>query len=246
MKIEQATSYTITELWANVEPRVQQSNYLEEASQELASALRTLFDESVVIARVFLTVPFDALPTTNKEFVQRLAESAGAEPELKATTPVLSLLGTSGQAAEWNDRHKSKGHMGIPLISSDFVEAIPMISRLLEDLGVPMGWADSHDTEIIRKKMDPSSGLFFVENAAEATDHQGRKIIAAQDFVSSFNVKSVFGAGGTYAGDQVLVIVVFCRDVLPRSIAEHFLELMDSFISKTSYLFGTTKIFSEG
>ena len=128
MKIEQATSSAITELWARVEPRVQKSKFLEEAAQELASALRTEFQESAVLARVYFTVPFDRLPPTNKAFAQKLAESAGAVSELKATTPVLSLIGTSGQETDWNDRRNSKGHMGIPLISSAFVDAIPMIA----------------------------------------------------------------------------------------------------------------------
>ncbi len=246
MKIDEATSATISELWASVEPRVQQSAYLDESAQELVAELHKQFDESVVIARVFLTVPFEALPPTNKEFVQNLAESAGAESELKATTPVLSLIGTYGQEEEWRDSRKSKGHLGIPLISSAFVDTIPMISRLLKDLGVPLDWVDSHDTEIIKETMGPSSSLFFVEDAAEVTDHQGRKIIAAQDFVSAYGVKSVFGTGGTYSGDQVLVIVVFCRDVFSRAAAECFLALADLFKSKATSLFGTTRIFSEG
>lgn len=245
MKIGQATPTTITELWANVEPRVQKATVLEEAAQELASALHTKFDESVVIARVFLTVPFTALPRTNEAFVRKLAESAGAAAVLKPTTPVLSLIGTHGQEADWNDRRNSKGHMGIPLISSAFVGAIPMISRLLRELGVPLDWVDTHDTEIVKKAMGGSAGLFFVENAAEATDHQGRNIIAAQDFVSAYNVKSVLGVGGAFGG-QMLVVVMFCRDVLSRATAELFLALMDLFRNKTTSLAGATKIFSGG
>ena len=194
MKIEQATSSTVTELWADVEPRVQEAKSLEEAAQELATALHTEFDESVVIARVFVTVPFDALPPTNKAFVQNLAESAGAASDLKATTPVLSLIGTHGQEGDWCDRRKSKGHAGIPLISSAFVGAIPMISRLLREFGVPIDWVDSHDPGIIIEHIGRSAGLFFVDNAAEATDQEGRKIIAAQDFVSANNVRSVLAS----------------------------------------------------
>ncbi|KKK91111.1 hypothetical protein LCGC14_2716250 [marine sediment metagenome] len=41
------------------------------------------FDESVVIARVFLTVPYGELPNANQEFVKKLAESADVESELK-------------------------------------------------------------------------------------------------------------------------------------------------------------------
>jgi histone H3/H4 len=222
---------------------VKQSKSLEEAAQALATALHTQFQESVVLARVYFTVPFGAFPATNKAFVQKLAESAEAASDLKATTPVLSLIGTAGQEVDWNDRRKSKNHVGIPLTSSAFVDAIPMISRLLKELGVPLDWVDTQDAEVI-KKMDRAAGLFFVENAAEATDHQGRKIIPAQDFVSGYNLKSVFGVGGGYAGGQMLVIVLFCRDLIPRAAAERFVALRDAFKGNTSSFVESAKVFS--
>ncbi len=245
MKIDQATSQVVSELLAQVETRIQGAKTLEDAAQELVAALQQKFDESVVIARVFVTVPYGSLPPKNKEFVQKLAESAGATVDLKAATPVLSLIGSYGQESDWRDRRKSKGHVGIPMISSSFVGAIPMISRLLKELGVPMTWVDSHDTEIIVKTMDPSGGLFFVDNAAEATDHQGRKIIAAQDFVSAYSVKSVFGTGGVYPGGQIVVIVAFCRDGFTKAAAERFLEVNSWFRNKTGSLVQSTEIFAE-
>ena len=245
MKIDQATSQMISEILVQLEPSIHEVHTLEDAAQELVASLQKKFDESVVIARVFLTVPYGILPPENREFVQKLAESAGAAADLKPATPVLSLIGTYGQETDWCDRRKSKGHVGIPLISSSFVDAIPMISRLLKELGVPMTWVDSHDSEIIAKTMDPSGGLFFVDNAAEATDHQGRKIIAAQDFVSAYNVKSVFGTGGVYPGGQIVVIVVFCRDAFTKAAAERFLELNSWFRNETGNIVQDTKIFSE-
>ena len=245
MRIEQATSQNVSDLLAQVEPRIEGAQALENAAQELVATFQQQFDESVVIARAFVTVPYSSLPPKNQEFVKNLAESAGAAADLKPATPVLSLIGTYGQETDWRDRRRSKGHVGIPLISSSFVDAIPMISRLLKELGVPMTWVDSHDSEIIAKTMDPSGGLFFVDNAAEATDHQGRKIIAAQDFVSSFGVKSVFGAGGVYPGGQIVVIVVFCRDAFAKAAAEKFIGLNSWFRTKTDSLAQSTKIFAE-
>jgi len=245
MKIGEATAETIAELWGKVDPQIEKSRCLEEATQALAATLHTHFAESVVLARVFLTVPFLSLPPANEAFVRELAQSAGAAADLKATTPVLSLIGTRGQEADWNDRRKSKGHAGIPLISSAFVDAIPMISRLLKELGVPMHWIDSQDSEILKETVGRSSGLFFVEEAATATDHRGRKIIAAQDFVSTYKVKSVFGTGGAYAGGQIVVLVVFCRDTFSRIVGERFLALTVMFKDKTKRLVGTSRIFAE-
>jgi histone H3/H4 len=246
MKIEQTTSFAVEELWAKAEPRIQKSNCLEDAAQNLTTELHNQFNESVVIARVFFTVPFSDLPPTNKDFVKNLAESAQAASQLKDTTPVLSLIGTHGQEEDWCDRRKSKGHVGIPLISSGFVGAIPMISRLLKELGVPLEWVDSHDTEMMVQTVGQSAGLFFVENASETTDRQGRKVIAAQDFVSAYDVKSVFGIGGAYQGGEMIVIVVFCRDAFSRSTAENFLPLTSTFKGNTTSLVESARVFSEG
>jgi len=246
MQIKQTTSSTITQLWAEVEPSVKQSQRLETAAQAMAEALHTLFEESVVLARVYLTTPFDALPQTNKDFVQKLSESAEAADDLKTATPVLSLIGPHGQEADWCDRRNSKGHVGIPLISSAFVGAIPMISRMLGELGVPMGFLDSHDTGIIIENIGSAAGLFFVEDAAEATDSEGRKIIAMQDFVADYSVKSVFGIGGAYDDGQLLVLVVFCRDAFSHITAEYFLSLANFFRSQTNDLVSGQRIFTNG
>jgi hypothetical protein len=119
-----------------------------------------------------------------------------------------------------------------------------MISRLLKELGVPVEWVDSHDAEIIVQTVGQSAGLFFAENAAEATDRLGRKIIAAQEFVSSYGVRSVFGIGGAYPGGEMIVIVVFCRDTVSRTVAENFLPLVNLFKEKTGSLVGPAKVFS--
>jgi hypothetical protein len=244
MKIEQADSATVTGLWADIEPKIKQSAFAEQAAQAFSTALYSHFTESVVLARVFLSVPFGAMPNANKEFVRNLAQSAGGAADLRDSTPVLSLLGTSGQDANWNDRRKSKGHIGIPLISASFVGAIPMISRLLRELGVPIDWIDSHDSEIIKKAAGGSLGLFFVDDAGSAKDHEGRKIIVAQDFVSTYGVKSVFGGGEAYADGQMFVFVAFCRDAFSRETAEQFGSLTDSFKGSTASMVEAGKIFA--
>ena len=130
------------------------------------------------------------------------------------------------------------------MISSSFVDDIPMISRLLKQLGVPVDWVDSHDSQAIVNAIGNTVGLFFVENASQATDDQGRKIIAAQDFVSSYDVKSVFGTGGAHPNGQMVVIVVFCDDTLSKAVAEHFLTPTTLFINQTKSLVESGSVFS--
>ncbi len=242
MKIGQATSSTLRDLWDRIEPEVKRSPTLEGAAQSLITALHTEYADSIVLARAFLTVPLSTLPTSNQGFVRTLAGEGASE--LEDRTAVLSLIGSSGQESQWNDRRNSEGHVGIPLISSTFVDAIPMISRLLKELGVPLTWVDTRDSDIV-EKLGSSAGLFFVENAAETTDQEGRKIIAAQEFVTKYGVKSVFGLGGAYFGDHMLVAVVFCRDLLSRGDAEPFASILDSFKASTIGLLERGRVFAD-
>ena len=119
-----------------------------------------------------------------------------------------------------------------------------MISRLIKDLGVPLDWVDSQEPEIIQKVIGQSEGLFFVEDAEFARDAQGRRIIVAQDFVSTYGIKSVFGVGGAYPGNEIVVIVAFCRDAFPEPVAEHFLPLASLFKGQTAGLVAEGRIFA--
>lgn len=63
----------------------------------MAEAIHTSFSESVVLERVYVTVPFHDLPPALRTFVNELAGSVGAAEALRGTTPVLTLFGTHGQ-----------------------------------------------------------------------------------------------------------------------------------------------------
>jgi hypothetical protein len=243
VQIGRTTPSSITDLWTAVEPTIRAATRLEDAAQVLVDAVCQRFEESVVLARMFVTVPYDSLPPSNRHFVKQQAERSAAAGDLRTVTPVLSLIGTCGQEPSWNDRRQSNSHVGIPLISSAFVDAVPMISRLLKELGIPLDWVDSQDSTMIEKTMGRSAGLFFVGDATEATDHRGRKIITAQHFVETYGVKAVFGIGGAYVGGQIVVLVVFCRDDVPQDAAESFLALTALFKNKTAGLVGDGKVF---
>ncbi|MBW2244977.1 MAG: hypothetical protein JRH01_23600 [Deltaproteobacteria bacterium] len=245
MRIGEATPVAITDLWGRVESRVRSAGNLAEAAQELAKELHLCFEASVALARVFFTVPYGSLPEDRQEFVRALARPSGAVVDLNSTTQVLSLVGTHGDQKDWNDPGKSRDHLGIPLISAQFVGGIPMISRLLRELKVPLDWIDTHDAAVIQKTLGESSSLFFVDDAGVATDDDGRKIIAARDFVADYKIQSVFGIGGAYSGGEMLVTVVFNHDRFERENAEQFLPLATLFKSNTERLVAQRRIFAE-
>ena len=196
--ISKLSSREVVELQNKIKGIENKHNTLEDAAQHYMSILYDELKESIILTRLFATIPFKDLPKSNKEFVMTLAHTSGIVKMLKDETLILSLFGTRGAKPEWNDRHKSKGHVGIPLASSDFIDRIPMMSRLLKQLGAGIDWIEETDTRLVAKTFKSMSGVFYVKDAETEVDNKGRKIIAAQDFVKEEKVKTVFGIGGGY------------------------------------------------
>ena len=203
----------------------------EEVGQKCVDILYEAYSDSIILARLFTTVSYGELPGSNKQFVDNLARSAGIVPLMTDRTPVLSLLGTRGLRSEWNDRRLSKGHVGIPLASGAFISSIPMMSRLLKQLGLDLAWIDQWDTKIVAEKnLSKFSGMFYVNDARTEVDTQGRNVIAAQDFVEEFDVRTVFGFGGGYLqAETFVVLIVFTRESIQQDIIQPFTTVINAF-----------------
>lgn len=212
---------------------------MEEAAQAVVDTLYNEYSESIVLARLFATIPFNKLPPVNQAFVSHLANTFNVGNLLGNDTLVLSLLGTRGENPDWNDRRNSQGHVGIPLVSESFIDKIPMMSRLLKEVGMELSWINSKNTSMVIEAVGRTSGIFYVEDAHTATDQQNRKIIAAQDFVKAYQVRTVFGLAGGYATSNVFVtLIVFCREILARSQAALFSSIMTGYKANTMSLVG--------
>ena len=217
---------------------------LEDAAQRMTELLYQELSGSVALVRLFATVPFGKLPVTNRTAVARLADSQGIANLLRDESLVLSLLGTCGIKPAWNDRHKSQGHIGIPLVSAAFIDKIPMMSRLLNEVGLKLDWLDSLERVIETKIMAGLSGVFYVPDAETAVDNQGRKIISAQDFVAANSIRTVFGlAGGYPVSKTFLAFIVFCLETLEKPDVQRFLPLIGSFKASTVSLVSKEAIF---
>jgi hypothetical protein len=231
-------------LWHDIEPEVSRADRLENAAQALTRRLFESFPGSVALARGFVTIPLETLPAANQTFVRTLATRADVIAALKPTTPVLSLIASYGTQDAWCDRRRSEGHVGIPLVSAAFVDGIPMVSRLLQQLGMQLDWLERGDTAIVAKVLGSSTGVFFVREASQETDRQGRKVIAAQDFVSQHHIRSVFGFGGSYFGGAIVIFVLFCTRPIDRTVAQRFAPLANLFKAATTSLAGPTSVFA--
>jgi hypothetical protein len=242
--INQAQRATIKELSDKLKD-LRSSACVEEAAQRCVTLCYDEFRDSIVLVRLFATVPFGKLPAANQAFVRKLAEAKAVASQIEKNTLVLSLLGTRGLRPDWNDRHDSQGHVGIPLVSASFVESIPMIARLFKELGLQLDWIDKQDTAIVANVLGGNlAGLFHVPDARNALDHKGRHIIAAQDFVASHGVKTVFGMGGGYLNGTLMAIVFFTHEAIDKAQATNFMPLVNVFKAATTDLVMKERIFA--
>jgi hypothetical protein len=217
---------------------------LAEAAHQWATLCYREFEGSLPLVRVFATLDYGLLPKSNKAFVRSVAEAHQVQHLLNDKTPVLSLLGTRGVTAEWNDRTRSRGHTGIPLVSAHFIQSIPMVARLLKELGLELEWISRQDSSAIASTLGGSlAGLFFVSDASTATDAQGRHIIPARDFVASHGIKTVFGIGGAYIGGTIVVLILFTSESFDKAQAATLMPLINVFKAATTSLVVAERIF---
>ena len=238
MRLKDTTTTTICELWADCASRVGPSPYLEDVAEVIVDRLYHQFADALVMARAFVTPPFQSLPRRQRDFATAVARSVNLEALIEPHTPIYSLLATRGSESDWNDVRNSREHLAIPLLSEAFVESSPMMAELFRQLGLPFTWAPDPGPTTSIRTFGREAGFFIVEDARTATDDLGRKLIPAGDFVSAHKVKSVFAVGGRVFGGAVLVIIMFSREQLTVRIARIFMPLVNllkaTMISKCS------------
>jgi hypothetical protein len=66
---------------------------------------------------------------------------------------------------------------------------------------------------------------FFVRDASEAVDSSGRLMIPARDFVREFDIRSVFGVGGEFLAEGIVVVCIFFSTELLNSTPKWLLRL---------------------
>jgi hypothetical protein len=245
-RIQDADARELKDLERRVQKVTRASASLEEALQRYTELIYQHFAESIVLARVFATGLYRDLPAFNRRFVDELARSKNIVERVVPDMLTLSLLGTSGVEPDWNDRRRSQSHIGIPLASAAFVDAIPMVARMLHELGLGFDWIDSRDTALTLKTLGSINGVFHVADATTAVDAQGRKIIPSQDFVRKYGIRSVLGVGGAYIGYPVFIVaILFCRDEVSREHADEFIAHIHRIKASTVDLVHRGQIFAD-
>jgi hypothetical protein len=228
--IERSTYEDVERLAEELSLGLRSARSFENAAQGFAERLTAQFP-SLVLARVFATVPHARLPGRERAFATSLA----GEISLFPTSDVLTLFGTSGTRPAWNERRRSRDHLAIPLLNRGQIDEAPMISRLLSDLRFRLEPAASESAPFVTRAFANANGLFYVADAAATLDEKGRLVIPAAEFVRDHDVGTVFGFGGSYVIQPMFVsTILFTKERVTKQTAMHFLQLSSAFKGATS------------
>lgn len=231
-------------LFKQIESELNPSTPLAQIAQKSCDATYEMFEQSVVLVRMFVAMPYARLPDADQMHVRTLTDYMQATHLLQPTTPVMTLLGTRGINQAWGNRQASQLFRAFPLIPRLLVESAPMAAQLMRVLGIPIDVPAKQEVGVTEKAWGAGrAGLFYVEHAARTVDSRGRKIIIAQPFVEEYGVQTVFGVARAYRDDLFLTKIIFCRHLVSRERAREFLPLAAIFRRYTLHAFDTDNVF---
>ena len=151
----------------------------------------------------------------------RLSNSDTLPPEEDSTMAGghwLTLMGTYGDEPEWCNRMKSQGHRVIP--AGAF--GTPMLKAVFEQTNLDVKSLEEGEDIEPTIIMDGSqlTKFFHVEDAKNSP-----YIVAQDEFVKPYNIKSVVGIGSAFVSNSLYVCIGFSKITLDKEMAENFASL---------------------
>ncbi|NEQ71979.1 MAG: HAMP domain-containing histidine kinase [Okeania sp. SIO2C9] len=192
-------------------------------------------EKSCVLIRMFQMISYKKLSSELQEYASKLLNNQSVTPNLKC----LTLLSTAGEKPEWNLRQKSSGHKAIPLANKAAIAKIPMISRLIQQLGLDPGQVVETDLNLLADLEQKMYNVFYVADALGSPYIPGQK-----SFVIPFNIKSVIGFGGLLPSGNIFVVLMFLKVKVPRETIDLLKPLALS-VKMALLPFDQGKIFSD-
>ena len=158
-------------------------------------------EDTAALVRFFMTVEHESLEDSVASAIASRFPVLTPQPDTKC----LTLMGTVGDDPDWCDVTRSQGHRSIPLMNEESVKQIPMIARLVSDLGLELHEVLKPGVDLTMAKERRDFRVFHVEEA------EGSQYIPDQEFVSSRGIRSVLGLGGMMPTGHLFVVIVFSK-----------------------------------
>ncbi|MEM7727051.1 MAG: ATP-binding protein [Cyanobacteria bacterium P01_A01_bin.45] len=199
---------------------------MEEASNKIIQYIYENFidkhssTKACALVRLFKTHSYGKLTVDLQKYVQNCFRKELGQKQIPDDLKCLTLLGTAGELPEWNSRDRSNGHQAIPLVNEAAISAIPMISQLIQQLGLDIGVLLTPQVSLITDLEQKMYNVFYVPHALNSP------YIPAQDsFVKPFNIKSVIGFGGLLPSGNMFVLLMFSKVMIPETRVDLFRPL---------------------
>ena len=191
---------------------------------------------SCALVRCFQTHPFAGLPRETQEFALRLNPASASIEGLRC----LALLASRGEEPEWNSVADSVNHRAIPLPDAAMIEQAPMISRLLEQMGLEArNIVEPHTLALMSESQYRNFGVFHVETAPGS-----EYLPSQQTFIEQYGIRSVVGMGGLLPSGELFALILFARVVISPEVAALFRTIALSV--KLAFLpFAANEVFAE-
>ena len=175
--------------------------------------------QDCALVRCFLTRAYGELDPQSQDCARRTLACGPGSVHMKC----LTLFGTAGEKPEWNERHRSRRYRSIPLADKQVLSQFPMVSQLLQQLGVDFTSKIQPKSDLLVDQTEHTLDVFHVVEA------KGSSFVPAQEeFVIPFGIESVLGFGGVLPSKEFFTVILFSRVRISRETAELFKLLAQS------------------
>lgn len=229
-------SYTVAELSrlrAELKELGSACSNLREAGGIFLERLLAELGESLVLGRLFGTIPFAFLPEREQAFARTIADQRKLSAELTGDTIVVTLLASRGRRSEWNDPSSSRRRLAVPVLNERSFDAIPLIGRLLGKTKLGESWSRKQDTLARVEAAGGMSQLLHLGDARTLRSSDGRMAVPDQDFVAEHDVRTVLVLGGSYLNGSVIALVLFTNELLTEEQSAKFTPLVNTLKAAT-------------
>lgn len=166
------------------------------------------------LARFFKTHLYSGLADPLRKVADKSLKQAAPPKWMRC----LVLLSTRGVEAAWNDPKRSVDHRVIPLVSEEMVRQAPMISGLIQQMGLSIEQVVRPNPAPLPEKRDYN--VFHVPEA------KGSPLIPNQrEFVEPYKIESVLGFGSAFLNGDMFAVILFSKVAIPTQTAELFRAL---------------------
>lgn len=195
---------------------------MEEVAAAVVGQLRASFTDETAgssvlpLVRFYVTQPVGSLEPD----LQDVARATGTDVFPERNVMCLALLASAGEESTWNDRRQSLAHRAIPLPSIEAVHRLPMIARLIDQLGLDAGLVVDPDLVVVPACGPRGVRVFYVSEARDSP-----YVPAQNDFVIPYGIRSVVGCGGTLPNGSIFAVVLFSTTPIPATALDAFVMM---------------------